>query len=615
MEFASKAKPHLLQYDPAKLPTAFKTCERNADDFMFGLNRTREARHSYACNFMGVRTTYAELDEEVEALGRALLGYGIAEKDYVSVSLPNIKEAILYTYALWRIGAVVNLIDPRTNGSGILERVKNTNSKLLVTVLDICEPKIDEIIDELPLTIVVSPVDSILRPSRHIKPTLGRLLYKVKKKKFQQAREELFAAGKYTWHTHMLANYCTDNPELRSQHDPDTPAAIIYTSGTTADGVIKGAVHTHLGFNAAPAAFAQSVRPEEYGRGLTFGGFIPFFSSYGAFAGMHSNLCAGMEILLVPIFDPNKFAQLVLRLKPNIFLGVPHFFEQLTRHPKLQKKNNRLRFATIPVSGGDKISLTTLQKVNDTLARSGCKAGLRVGYGSTELGGSISVMRYYPADDSTPKTEGDVGTLLPNIWAMVVDPDTMQELPYGEDGELLLGGMSMMREYHGMPEQTAEITYIAPDGTKYYRTGDRGHLDDKGTFFFAGRYKRSMMRPDGHTVHPSPIENVIAMHPQVEKCAVVGLRQSEDAAGTIPSAFVVLKDADDLPDARREAVLREIDALCLKHLPERDRAIAYKVVEDLPYTPMGKVFFRELEEELFDEQAFYVADRVFCSTK
>ena len=610
MAFDSGSNPHLMQYDQDTLEGALARIDKTADDFLFGLIHGKQ-RQEYATNFMGVRVTYDQLDTQVEQVARSLYGFGLRQGDYVSLALPNLKESVVYMYACWRIGAITNLIDPRTNAQGILERVKLTSSRLLVTVMDICDPKIDEILEELPVqhVVVVSPSDS-LKGSLKPLPVLGRLAYRIKEKKF--AGHNMGAGGKYIWHTDFVKNHTTSLEDIRAVYSPDLVAAVPYTSGTSADGLMKGAVITHRAFNAALCAFRCSVRPEEYQRGYTFGGYIPFFTSYGAICGMHAALCGGLEILLMPLFDTTKFAELLLRLKPNIFLGVPRFHEQLVECPKFRKKSKRLSFIKIAISGGDRISPASIERVNDTFARSGYQGGLRVGYGSTEMGGSIAVMPYYdPKNDDFPWREnGCVGYILPHCKAIVIDPDTGEELPLGQDGELCVHSLSQMEHYLGLPGETEEITFIGPDGTKFYRMGDKGHLDENGIFYFIDRYKRSVMRPDGHTVHPTPIENAIMAHRAVELCAVVGLQFGKERAGTIPSAFVVLREGYCTP-GEEHAVLREIDGLCLKQLPERDRAIAYKAVKELPFTLMGKIHFRELEKELFDPSQFLLTDFTF----
>ena len=617
MDFTDTASnPHLLQYPGRDMEEEFRRYDMNADDFMFGLNKHGEARDcyatrdGYATNFMGVRTTFGQLDVEVERVARALYGYGIRQGDFVSFAMPNLKESIVYFYACFRIGAIANLCDPRTHGGGILERVKRTNSRLLITVFNICEPKIDDILDELPCenVILVSPSDS-LKIGLKLVPTLGKIMYDVKKKKFEKQK---FGPGcKYMWHTDFIKNY-THADDIRPGYHSNLVAAVPYTSGTGSDGVIKGCMITHRAFNAAPCAFKPAMRRQDWPAGATFGGFIPFFSAYGALSGMHTALCGGMEIILVPIFETTKFAEMLLKYKPNVFLGVPRFHEQLAEYPKLQKKSKRLSFVILPIAGGDKFSPASLERVNETYKRNGYSGGVQIGYGSTELGGSIAVMPHYePGDTDFPwQEEGNVGILLPSCRALAIDPDTEEILPFGVDGELCVHSFSQMERYLDMPEATGEITFYGPDGTKYYRMGDKGHIGENGCIYFTDRYKRSIMRPDGHTVHPSPIENVIMEHEAVEICAVVGLRRPSGIAGTIPSAFVVLREGYGTEEAKKE-VLLDIDRLCLRKLPERDRAIAYRAVDEVPYTPMGKIHFRELEKEMFEPGNFLLTDLAF----
>ena len=593
---------------------AFVTIYRNADDFMFGRHHGKQ-REEFAIRFVGLRTTYHQLDAEVEQAATALYAYGIRQGDYVSFAIPNLKETVVYIYACWRIGAIANLIDPRTNSEGILERVRRTNSKLLITVFNLCESKIDCILDRLPgdHVILINPFSDSLAASKAM-VFLAGLKYGKEVKAFAATHTvggETHTVGehsKYVWHSEFVRSYAYDE-DIRACYTPGMVAAVVYTSGTASDGVIKGAVLTHEALNAAAIGLYYSVREEDRRRQDTFGGFIPFFAAYGLMNGMHAAFCGGLEVLLVPVFDPNNFAEMLLKLKCNTFLGVPRFHEQLADHPKLQKKNKRLAFIKNPVSGGDKISLASIERVNEVYARSGCKAGLRVGYGSTELGGSIAVMPTYNPEEGgfDWRAQGNVGYILPQCNAVVIDPETGEPLPIGQDGELCVNSWCQMNEYYEAPEQTAEITYVAPDGTKYYRMGDKGHLDENGCFFFIDRYKRSLMRPDGHTVHPSPIENVIMEHEAVRICAVVGLPMGETTSGSIPSAFVVLREGFDAPGQELE-VLADIDRLCLKKLPERDRAIAYRAVKEVPYTVMGKIDFRALEKEIFDPANFLLTD-------
>lgn len=144
------------------------------------------------------------------------------------------------------------------------------------------------------------------------------------------------------------------------------------------------------------------------------------------------------------------------------------------------------------------------------------------------------------------------------------------------------------------------------DGIKYYRTGDKGHINEKGSVFIIDRYKRAMILPDGLTVHATPIENVIMEHNSVELCAVVGLFFDENA-GVIPTAFIKLKDGE----SERTRIIDEINALCLRKISERNKAHAYVIVDSLPYTLMGKIDYRALEKHYFSELDCIVKDHTF----
>ena len=609
MDNLTGTNPHMKQYELAE--RAFECIHRTADEYMFG-GQHGDDWEDYALNFMGVRTTYRQLEQEVEYAARSLFSYGIRQGDYVTFVMPNLKQTVVYVYACWRIGAVANMIDPRTNPEGILERSNSKDAKLFITVLDIWEDSIAPIAERLMAKniILVSPADS-LRGSKgnyKLKAVLGRLLYSAKIKKFNAAHP----GGKYIWHADFVRGY-TYLEDIRADFKHYMPAAVLYTSGTASSGVIKGAVMSHEGINAATCAIYYAAKAEDRRRQDTFGGFVPFFAAYGLMSGMHACLSGGLEILLVPVFDHNKAADMILKLKPNSFLGVPRFHEQLADHPKLQRKNRRLAFIKNPIAGGDRISPASIARVNEAYARSGSKTGLRVGYGSTELGGSIAVMPSYKPESGDFlewKEEGCVGFVLPTCKAIVIDPDTGEILPFGADGELCASSLAQMECYWGLPDETDEITFIGPDGTKYYRMGDKGHLDEEGNFFFVDRYKRSLMRPDGFTVHPAPMENVVSSHAAVENCAVVGLTRKENTAGTIPTAFVILRPGYDSPEKQRE-ILLDIDQLCLKRLPTYYRPLAYRAVTELPYTLMGKIDFRTLEKEAFDPANFMIADYEF----
>ena len=143
------------------------------------------------------------------------------------------------------------------------------------------------------------------------------------------------------------------------------------------------------------------------------------------------------------------------------------------------------------------------------------------------------------------------------------------------------------------------------DGVQYFKTGDKGYLSESGHLFFTGRYKRLMKRPDGHQVSPIPIENAIAKQPTVADCAVVGIKVDISAPGVIPTAFIKLNQGI----SGGAETIREIAKESLKELSgEREMALAFKLVDTIPYTENGKMNYRALETSDFTTGEYYIVD-------
>ena len=149
-----------------------------------------------------------------------------------------------------------------------------------------------------------------------------------------------------------------------------------------------------------------------------------------------------------------------------------------------------------------------------------------------------------------------------------------------------------MLGYFANQEETDKVFKVHSDGLTWVHSDDIGYIDHDGLIYIKDRSKRMIIRPDGHNVWPSEIENVITLHQAVEACAVIGIKTKEYENGMIPTAFIVLKDEykDDT-----EKIEQEIDELSSKMLPERDKALDYHFRDSLPLTPIGKIDFKTLE--------------------
>jgi long-chain acyl-CoA synthetase len=244
-------------------------------------------------------------------------------------------------------------------------------------------------------------------------------------------------------------------------------------------------------------------------------------------------------------------------------------YNGLMHHPDFKK----LDFSKLKISNGGGMAVqrpVAEQWKNVT----GCF--IAEGYGLSETSPTLTCN---PA--TTTEFSGSIGIPVPSTWISIRDDDG-NELPLGQPGEICAKGPQVMSGYWNRPEETAKV--MTADG--YFRTGDIGIMDEKGYTKIVDR-KKDMILVSGFNVYPNEIEEVIASHPGVLECAVIGI--PDDKSGEAVKAFVVKKD----PNVTSEDIIR----FC------RDQLTGYKVPRliefrtDLPKTNVGKILRRQLRDE------------------
>ena len=186
--------------------------------------------------------------------------------------------------------------------------------------------------------------------------------------------------------------------------------------------------------------------------------------------------------------------------------------------------------------------------------------------------------------------EGSIGLPFPDTYIKIVEPGTDKELPYGEEGEILLAGPTVMQEYMHHPEETAQTLRTHADGLTWVYTGDLGKMDDQGFVYFKGRAKR-MIVTSGYNVYPAQIENILDAHEMVQMSCVIGVPDSYKMQKV--KAFVKLAAGVEANDATKQAILDH----CRKHVAKYAMPYDIEFKEDMPKTLVGKVAYRVLEEE------------------
>ena len=309
---------------------------------------------------------------------------------------------------------------------------------------------------------------------------------------------------------------------------------------------------------------------------------MPIFHGFGLGVCIHSMLANGGRCILVPRFTAQSYAKLITKYKCNFIAGVPTLYEALLRLPSMDGKD--LSCLKGVFSGGDSLSIELKKKFDAFLRDHNASIQIREGYGTTEC---VTASCLTPTHTAK---EGSIGLPFPDTYYKIVRPDTDEELPYGEEGEILLAGPTVMKEYINHPEDTARTLRTHSDGLTWVYTGDLGFMDEQGFIYFKGRIKR-MIVTSGYNVYPAQLENILDAHEFVRMSCIIGVPDPYKMRKI--KAFVALKDGVEATDQTKQILLD----YCRKNIAKYAMPYDIEFRDALPTTLVGKVAYRKLEEE------------------
>ena len=524
--------------------------------------------NNIAYNYFGNICNYKDFIKKVEECAKSLKQLGIKQNDVITICMPNTPEAIIAFYAINMIGAIANMIHPLSAENEIKYYLNVSNSIMLITI-DIAWNKIKNILKDTKIekSVVLSVKESmpfILGIGYSL--TKGR---KIKDPEFNDVClnwKDFIAVGKsYT-------------DELNANLDGTCRAVILYTGGTT--GLPKGIVLSNLNFNAiAMQGFKACGCLKE---GYSFLAIMPIFHGFGLGICIHTTLYFGGTAIILPQFNGKTFHKLLIKYKPNILGGVPTLYEALLKNKKM--KNVDLSFIKCAVSGGDSLSVSLKHKIDAFLEEHNAKIEIREGYGLTECvtGSCLIPEKIYK--------ENSIGLPYPDMHFKIVKPNTDILLPYGEVGEIVLTGPSVMIEYLNDIEETNKTLQKHEDGLTWLHTGDLGYMDEEGFVYFKQRLKR-MIVSSGYNIYPQYIENIIDSHPDVLMSTVIGI--DHPYKKQVPKAYIVLKN-NIKPT---EEIKTRIYEHCEKNIAKYSMPCEIEYRESLPKTLVGKIDYNNLIEE------------------
>ncbi|MBO6090075.1 MAG: AMP-binding protein [Lachnospiraceae bacterium] len=534
-------------------------------EFLEEASKKRESLNAY--NYFGKTATFKEFLEQIDSAAKAFLAMGVKPKDIISVCMPNTPEALISFYAINKIGAVANMIHPLSAENEIKYYVNLTESKIIVTV-DLALNKIIHVLSETKLEkiIQVSVADSMPVPV-----SVGYFVKKGRKLHFEKCDINI------KW-SDFIKNGKQYTGETLYKPDKDDTAAILYSGGTS--GFPKGIELTNLNFNALALQSVEICKTLHEGDKIL--SIMPVFHGFGLGICIHTALYLGATAVILPQFNAAEFDKLLTKYRPNIIAGVPSLFEVMLKNKKMEGVD--LSFLHLVISGGDSLSESLKLKVDKFLEEHGSDAKVREGYGLTECvtGSCLIPVNRYKA--------GSIGIPYPDTFYKVINPETLEEMPYGEDGEIVLSGPTVMKGYLNEPEETANTLRKHKDGLVWLHTGDLGYMDEDGFLFFKQRIKR-MIISSGYNIYPQYLENIIDSVPEVLLSCVIGI--DHPLKVQVAKAFIVLREGYEPTDEIRQ----KIRDVCEKNLAKYSWPFEYEFRKELPKTLVGKVAFTQLIEE------------------
>jgi long-chain acyl-CoA synthetase len=549
--------------DPSVYPSVVALIEES-----FAKYRDHKA---YVC--MDKAITFGEVDTLSQALAAWLQGRGLKRGARVAIMMPNVLQYPVAVAAVLRAGFIAVNVNPLYTAPELEHQLEDSGAEAVIVLENFASTLEQALLAGAGKTavkhvVVASMGDLLGFPKGLIVNFMVRTVRKM--------IPAFTLAGHFKFNDVIAVgrSMALARPDL----GPDDVAVLQYTGGTT--GVAKGATllhHTIVANLLASEAWMQpGLKRKQLTGQFTIVCALPLYHVFAFIAcGLLGMRTGALNILIPNPRDMKGTVKELAKYRINIFPGVNTLFNGLANQPDFAK----LDFSGLAISNGGGMAVQEAV-AKKWLAITGCP--IVEGYGLSETSAGVTCN---PTDSEA--YTGTIGLPLPNVEIKLLD-DHGKEVPPGEAGEIAIRGPQVMQGYWQRPDETALV--MTPDG--FFKSGDIGEMDARGYIRIVDR-KKDMIIVSGFKIFPNEIEAVVASHPGVLECAVVGVPDA--GSGEAVMLFVVKKD----PSLTKQALAE----YCKQHLTGYKRPKFIEFRDELPKTNVGKILRRELRDSMLKKAA------------
>ena len=514
--------------------------------------------------FFDTTISYAQMQLQAEKLASYMQRHGVKRGDRVVLCMQNCPQLVIAHFAILRLDAVVVPVNPMNRAEELKHYITDPDAKFAITTADLApqwaaasdalEPAL-----RLQHVLVTHFADSFGEHAKADMPPAWHdwLLSR-------HAAPAVQGAQVHNWQTAMLE--AVNLGPVQAQ--PGDMAILPYTSGTT--GLPKGCMHTHASIMHNTVAGGLWGGNSAENRTLCV---VPMFHITGMVSVMHSTLCAGAALIILPRWDRDLAGRMISRHKVTHWTNIPTMVIDLLASPSFEQYD--LSSLMYIGGGGAAMPQAVAQRLWEQF-------GLRYseGYGLTE---TAAPSHANPPDSTKQQC---LGVPFISAQARVIDPNTLAVLPVGEVGEIVMHGPMNFQGYWKNPEATAKA-FIQIDGLKFFRSGDLGRVDEDGYYFLTDRLKR-MINASGFKVWPAEVEALMFKHPAIAEACIISTKDAY--RGESVKAVVVLRHT------HTATTEQEILDWCRENMAVYKAPRSVQFVAALPKSGSGKVMWRALQE-------------------